>query len=158
NSSGSTGSATQSATAPICAAPAPVINGLSPSTYPALSGNQTMTINGSNFKSGATLTFHDPQGTSIASTASKLTFVSSSQISYQFNNGSDAGTWTVFVVNPDGQTSNTWSFSVTAAVPGVPVLTLTPECNGTASQIRLNWTAASDATSYDVYRNFAVYA
>ena len=106
--------------------------------------------------SGATLTFHDPQGNPYPGRGT--TFISSSQLTHPFNNGSDAGQWTVFVVNPDGQTSNTWSFTVTAAVPGVPALTLTPECSGTASQIRLNWTAASGATSYDVYRNFAVYA
>ncbi len=40
------------------------------------------------------------------------TFVSSSQLSNQFNDNNDAGTWTVYVTNPSGQTSNTWSFTV----------------------------------------------
>jgi hypothetical protein len=88
---------------------APSISALSPSSYPVSGSNQTMLINGSNFRSGATVTFHDPQGNPYVRTP---TFVSSSQLSHQFNDGSDAGTWTVFVTNPNGQTSNTWSFTV----------------------------------------------
>ena len=96
---------------------APVISGVSPTSYAGSNNNQTMTINGSNFQSGATLTFVPPEGGTIASTASKLTFVSSSQLSYQFNDGSDAGTWSVTVDNPGGQVSNSVSFTVTAAAP-----------------------------------------
>lgn len=44
------------------------------------------------------------------------------------------------------------------AAPGNFSLTLTPECNGTSTQNRLNWTASSNATGYDVYRNGALYA
>ena len=44
------------------------------------------------------------------------------------------------------------------AVPGNFSLTLTPECSGTSTQNRLNWTAATNATGYDVYRNGALYA
>lgn len=46
--------------------------------------------------------------------------------------------------------------SVTA--PGAFTLTATPECNGTATRVRLNWTASANATSYDIYRNGALYA
>jgi hypothetical protein len=53
----------------------------------------------------------DPQGNSYPNKPDS--FVSSSQLSLTFNNGNDAGTWTVFVTNPDSQTSNTWSFTVT---------------------------------------------
>ncbi|MEO5647771.1 MAG: N-acetylmuramoyl-L-alanine amidase, partial [Chitinophagaceae bacterium] len=41
--------------------------------------------------------------------------------------------------------------------PGGFNLTLTPECNGTTSQVRLNWTSSSNATSYDIYRNGSLY-
>jgi hypothetical protein len=40
------------------------------------------------------------------------TFVSSTQLSNQLNDASDAGTWTVFVTNPGGQIPSTWSFAV----------------------------------------------
>ncbi|MBW7840943.1 MAG: hypothetical protein H3C36_15185 [Chitinophagaceae bacterium] len=43
-------------------------------------------------------------------------------------------------------------------MPGsITDLTATAECDGTTSQIRLNWSAASNATSYDVYRNGSLY-
>jgi N-acetylmuramoyl-L-alanine amidase len=44
------------------------------------------------------------------------------------------------------------------SVPGNFSLTLTPECNGTSTQNRLNWTTSINATGYDVYRNGALYA
>jgi len=46
----------------------------------------------------------------------------------------------------------------TTPAPGAFTLTATPECNGTTSQVKLTWTASSNATSYDVYRNGAIYA
>jgi hypothetical protein len=92
--------------------PAPTISGVPPNPVPASNNNQAITVNGSNFQSRATLTFHVPQGNTYPSVASKLTFVSSSQISYQFDNASDKGTWTVYVTNPDSKSSNRWSFTV----------------------------------------------
>ena len=83
-----------------------VLSAASQSSYPASSSNQTMLINGSNFQSGATVTFHDPQGNPYVRTPS---FVSSRQLSHQFNDGSDAGTWTVFVTNPDGPGAARWA-------------------------------------------------
>lgn len=42
--------------------------------------------------------------------------------------------------------------------PGAFTLTVTPECNGTTSQIRLNWTASTNAASYDVFRDGSIYS
>jgi len=102
--------------------PAPTISAVSPGSYPASTSNQTMTINGSDFQPGATLTFIPAHGPPISSTASKLTFVSSGQLSYQFNNGGDAGPWSVTVTNPDGQASSQLNFQVQGSTPA-PVLT-----------------------------------
>ena len=112
------------------AAPAPSITGLSPSSYPASGSSQAMLINGNNFKSGATLTFHDPQGNPYAGRAT--TFISSNQLSHPFNNGNNAGPWTVFVTNPDGHTSNTWNFTVTVASATITVQA-NPSNGGTVS-------------------------
>jgi hypothetical protein len=107
--------------------PAPNISTVTPSSMPADSTiNQTLTINGNSFKSGATLTFDPPTGPNINSTASKLTFVSSNRFSYELNNGGLAGTWTVRVRNPDGQTSNAVSFLVTITGPAPQITTVTP--------------------------------
>ncbi|MET0945492.1 MAG: N-acetylmuramoyl-L-alanine amidase [Flavobacterium sp.] len=60
------------------------------------------------------------------------------------------------VTNSNGTLSVT---AVNCAVPGAFTLTLTPECNASAtSQIKLTWTASANATSYDIYRNGALYA
>jgi hypothetical protein len=56
------------------------------------------------------LTFQDPQGDVYSGRATS--FVSSSQLSATFNNGNDPEAWTVFVTNPDTQTSNTVTFTV----------------------------------------------
>jgi hypothetical protein len=106
--------------------PAPSISSVSPSSYPANTSNQTMTINGSNFVSGATLTFNPPTGSNIDSTPSKLTFNSSSRITYQFNNGNDAGEWTVRVTNPDGQRSSAESFTVASSAPAPSISSISP--------------------------------
>jgi hypothetical protein len=95
--------------------PAPVISEVSPPSYPATNYNQSMTIKGSNFQSGASLTFVNPKGIHIDGAAHKLTYVSTTQLSYQFNNAGDAGPWSVIVNNPGGQGSNPVSFTVTAA-------------------------------------------
>lgn len=42
--------------------------------------------------------------------------------------------------------------------PGTFSLTTTPECNGSTTQIKLTWTTAANATSYDIYRNGTLYA
>ncbi|WP_394759418.1 N-acetylmuramoyl-L-alanine amidase [Flavobacterium sp.] len=41
----------------------------------------------------------------------------------------------------------------TVAAPGTFSLTVTPACTSTVSQVNLSWTASTNATSYDVYRN-----
>ena len=74
---------------------APSLSSVSPTSYPADSSNHTMKLIGSNFQSGDTLTFAAPEGASIASNASKLTFNSSSELDYQFNDGSDAAPGTL---------------------------------------------------------------
>ncbi len=105
---------------------APSITSVSPTSMPPLNSDQTLTIYGNNFQNGATLTFDPPTGANINSTAAKLTFVSSTQISYQINNGSDSGTWTVKVNNPDGQSSGTMSFTVTTVVLAPSITSVSP--------------------------------
>ena len=93
---------------------------------PGSTSRQTLTINGSNFVSGATLTFDPPSGVNIESSSSYLTFVSSSQIRYEINNDGDAGTWQVRVNNPDGQTSGYAGLTVTASTPAPSISSVSP--------------------------------
>jgi hypothetical protein len=58
------------------------------------------------------VSFVPPEGGTIQGTPSKLTFISSTQLSYQFNDGNDAGNWSVTVTNPGNLSSNAWPFTV----------------------------------------------
>lgn len=45
----------------------------------------------------------------------------------------------------------------TTPAPGAFTLTVTPECNGTTSRMALSWTASANATSYDIYKDGALW-
>lgn len=45
----------------------------------------------------------------------------------------------------------------TTPAPGSFTLTASPQCNGTTSQVALSWTASANATSYDVYKDGALW-
>ena len=68
-------------------------------------------------------------------------------VTWKVRAGDNNGNW--------GPWSSTWSLTIKSggAPPGSFTLTATPECNGTVPQIRLNWTAASGANIYRIYRN-----
>ena len=103
----------------------PTVSGVSPSQVPASGSAQTLTINGSNFVSGATVTYHDPQGDTYAGHNTSL--VSSSQLTDPaFNDASDGGTWTVTVVNPGGSSSSAFNFTVTASTSAPSVSSVSP--------------------------------
>jgi fibronectin type 3 domain-containing protein len=71
-------------------------------------------------------------------------------------------TYFVKAKNSDG-TTDTTPQSATAPTgcgiepPGDFSLTLTPECSGSTSQIRLNWEPSSGVSTYDVYRGGTLY-
>ena len=111
----------------------PSLSSVSPISYPASTSSQTMELFGSNFGSGDTLTFFDPQGTSHASGAAKLTVVSSTEMEYQFNDGGDPGTWTVEVNSPDGTLHSFYSFAV--AAPSLSSVSPTSYPASTSSQM-----------------------
>ncbi len=50
------------------------------------------------------------------------------------------------------------SCTTTSPTPGSFSLTATPQCVDNNSSIKLTWTASSNATRYDIYRNGALYA
>ena len=54
--------------------------------------------------------------------------------------------------------NGTLSTTTTSCPPGTFTVTATPTCSGSTSAINLTWTAATNATSYDIYRNGNLYA
>lgn len=102
--------------------PPPAITSLSPDSAPAGSPGLTVTINGSNFASGATVTFNGNAGT--------VTFVSATQLTVALTAAdlATAGQYPVVVINPDGTSSSPVNFSVTnpAPTPAPTVTSLSP--------------------------------
>ena len=107
--------------APLASNPAPAITTLLPATVVAGSGATTLTINGSNFVSGAVVSFNG--------TARTTTFVNASQVTAALlaADVATAGTFPVTVTNPTpgGGTSNSVNFTVNAATVNNPVPTVT---------------------------------
>lgn len=64
----------------------------------------------------------------------------------------------ITVTGPAGNSAsvNLSTTTTICAVPGKPVVTLTPVCSNTTSQMRLNWGTTTNTVSYDVYRVPAV--
>jgi hypothetical protein len=97
--------------------PVPVVSSLSPSSLTAGASAQTLTINGSNFVSGSTVTYN---GVGHAAT-----FASAGQTTIQLTAGdlATAGSYPVVVTNPGpgGGASNSVNFTVNAAAPSVSV-------------------------------------
>ncbi len=96
----------------INSAPPPSITSISPNPIIAAIGAQTIFINGSGFQNGS-LTVHLTNGAFQTDlTGSPVTFFSATQLSIRADVGSTAASWTATVINPDGQSSNTFTFSV----------------------------------------------
>jgi hypothetical protein len=118
----------------------PTISSVSPNPVPGSGFAQQLTINGSNFVSGAVLAYHDPQGNIY--TGHQSTFVSSSQIiDPSFNNANDGGNWTVTVINPGtGNVSSApFTFSVNQLLPTVTSVSPSPvPGSGLAQQLKIN--------------------
>ena len=126
------GSASFIVTAPVLT---PSISSVSPNSIPADANDHAVKILGSNFQSGDTLTFTDPQGNIYQSVTSKLNFVAAGEIDYNLNDGSDPGTWIVKVNSPDSSVhSSSASFIVTPPVVNNPAYDATIVPGGTISQ------------------------
>ncbi|MEQ1910991.1 MAG: Ig-like domain-containing protein, partial [Vicinamibacterales bacterium] len=95
-------------------ASAPVISGVSPNPVPGFAGNQTLTVNGSGFASGAIVRLRD---LTYGGTYDKTpTSSSSGQLQISANFTAVAATWSAQVINLDGGTSSQFSFTITAPV------------------------------------------
>jgi uncharacterized repeat protein (TIGR01451 family) len=107
NPDGQTATSTGGFTAAVVAPP-PTITSINPNSGPA-AGGTSVTITGTNFKSGATVTFGGKPGTSVVVvSATRITAVTPTMT---------AGPVNVVVTNPDGQSANV-GFTFTANSKG----------------------------------------
>src|SRR4029434_10167311 len=96
----------------ITTAPAtPALSSLSPNSTQAGGAGFTLTVNGANFVSGASVRWKG--------TARTTTFVNSTPLTAAITSAdvAAAGTAQVTVANPDGTISNTLTFTITTAAP-----------------------------------------
>jgi tetratricopeptide (TPR) repeat protein len=100
--------------APVVVPPAqmhlPKIRSVSPEHILASGVGQLISINGSDFSEGASVTLHDSEGTVYADRP--LLALSSATIVLKSNFGRQAGKWQVEVHNADGSKSGKFSFEV----------------------------------------------
>ncbi len=91
----------------------PVISSVSPNPVPASNGNQTLFINGSGFQNGAGLDVRLVQPTGQSDLQGlQVNFLSPSQLSIVINASLPSANWSVQVFNPNGQSSNVFSFTI----------------------------------------------
>ena len=96
------------------AAPAPSISSVNPASPIGSNSTQPFTIYGNNFVSGCNVTLR--VGSSVYANRTISSF-SSTAITINPDFTTVAQTWTVQVINPDGQSSSQFSFNVIAPTP-----------------------------------------
>jgi len=127
------GAASNAATLTVTAPVTPVIASLSPNPMTGSSNSQTLTIKGSGFQAGLTVTL-TTGATTAAYQGSYIASVTATQVQVSVNVGTAAHNWTVQVANPGGVASNTATLTVTAALPPPAVVSLNPNAmTGSAS-------------------------
>jgi len=111
-------------------------------------GSEPVTISGTGFEAGATLSWQTPggsqQGPDIPSS------VSANTIGLNKNFGSQAGTWEVQVTNPDGTVSGWKAFQVTSQslLPAPTLLSPANGATGISTTPSFSWNPVSGATNY----------
>ena len=88
---------------------------------------------------------------------SEIGFVDSSSDAPKLNNDTWRNKFAASYFNSLKVSLNVSCSSSTPA-PGSFTLTATPQCVSNSSSIKLSWTASSNATKYDIYRNGSLYA
>lgn len=99
-------------------APTPSISSLSPASVTAGSAGFTLTVNGSNFISGADLVWRNPDNPEFV--GGEVTVVNSTQVTLQIPAGAIAvpGSAQLFIFNPNSPDSNPVTFPISPGPPG----------------------------------------
>jgi murein DD-endopeptidase MepM/ murein hydrolase activator NlpD len=127
----------------------PTISSVSPNPATGSNSAQTITLNGTGFVSGCTVTL---RGVSFSGTYPNIstTFISSTQITISVVLGTDPSTWSAQVINPNASQSNQSNFSVNAPFPVITSLSPSSAIAGSgAFQLTVN---GSTFTSSSVVR------
>ncbi|HEV3457826.1 MAG TPA: hypothetical protein VHG32_14780 [Thermoanaerobaculia bacterium] len=91
--------------------PVPTISSVAPNPVPGCNCSQTFNVYGSNFVAGANVTLRDLTANQTFSNR-QSSYFSAGQITLNPNFNNVSHTWSVEVINPDGQTSGQFQFQV----------------------------------------------
>jgi len=124
----SSGQASSAASLQVVAPPlAPAITSLNPNPMTGSNSNQVFFITGSGFQSGSGLKVQvSYTGYSATVQGAEIACLSTSQIQVLINVGTTARTWSVQVVNPNGQASSAKSLQVLAPPPPPAIASVKP--------------------------------
>lgn len=103
----------------------PTISSISPSTPTANGRDQNVTVFGSNFQQGLSVSITFPGGGGTTLSGTQIQNVSSSSFVMVATLGG-AGTWSIRVNNPNGSQSNTFFFTVQSAAPAPQINSISP--------------------------------
>jgi pimeloyl-ACP methyl ester carboxylesterase/DUF971 family protein len=99
-------------------ASSPSISSISPNSPTVSSGNQNVTVFGSSFQSGLTVSITFPGGGGTTLSGTQIQSVTSTSF-VMVATLSATGTWSIRVNNPDGGQSNTFFFTVQSSSPSI---------------------------------------
>lgn len=103
----------------------PTINSISPSTPTASNVDQNITVNGSNFFLGLTVTAFFPGGGSATLSGTQIQNVTQTSFTMRITLGV-AGAWAIRVNNPGGGQSNIFNFTVQNVVQSPAIYSINP--------------------------------
>ena len=122
----------------IVAAPGVSITAIAPSPVPVSASPQTITVTGTNFKSGLTLKLQSPSLQTSSVTGSSINLISATQFTAQVTIGT-AGSWGALALNPDGTESSVFNFTASGnAPPSTATITSIVTTSSGAPQISQN--------------------
>ncbi|MGH9847384.1 MAG: alpha/beta fold hydrolase, partial [Blastocatellia bacterium] len=99
----------------------PVIRGISPASPVATRGNQNVTVNGSNFLSGLTVTVFFPSGSTGTLSGAQIQNVTATSFTMVIDFNGNPGSYGIRVNNPNNRQSTTFNFTA-QPVPLDPVI------------------------------------
>ncbi len=140
---------------------APAISSMSPNPVPGAAVNQTVGVFGSNFVSGSDLKVRVtyPGGQTDLQGA-QVSYISSTQLNILISVGTTGANWTAQVLNPDGQGSNVFSFSVTGTTgPRITSVSPNPMTGSNSQQtLTINGSGFSSSSTVTLRSPFQTYA
>jgi hypothetical protein len=140
---------------------APAITSLNPNPMTGSNSNQVLTITGSGFQSGSLLkVLVGYTGYSATAQGAQLAFLSGSQIEVLIDVGTTARTWSVQVVNPNGQATAVASLQVVAPPlpPAIASVGPNPMTGSSSSQtLTINGSGFQSGTGLTVLVGYSGY-